>query len=154
MPNIRILAKGVLQIFCSQNKFKIESIHLHLGLYLYAKYQDPFLSGSSDILFTRLFIYKMPMSDKRGINQSKIYGIGSKVNQYIYTLVCTYMPTIRILAKAVLQIFCSQAVVPIQNAYVRKRGITQPKIYEISLKANQVIYILVCNYMPNSRILA
>ena len=45
-------------------------------------------------------------------------------------------------------------VVPIQNAYVRKRGITQPKIYGIGSKVNQFIYILVCNYMPNIRILA
>ena len=35
-------------------------------------------------------------------------GIGSKVNQFIYTLVCNYMLNIRILAKAVLKIFCSQ----------------------------------------------
>ena len=28
------------------------------------KYQDPSLSGSKDILFTRLFLYKMPMSEK------------------------------------------------------------------------------------------
>ena len=34
--------------------------------------------------------------------------ICSKFNQFIYTLVCTYMPNIRILALAVLQIFCSQ----------------------------------------------
>ena len=83
MPNIRILAKSVLQIFCSQSdsytkclcpqkgsnstenlrkSFKIQSVHLHLSLYLhvYAKYQDPSQSGSSDILFTRLFLYKMP----------------------------------------------------------------------------------------------
>ena len=33
-------------------------------------------------------------------------------------------------------------VVPIQNAYVRKRGITQPKIYGIDSKVNQFIYIL------------
>ena len=45
-------------------------------------------------------------------------------------------------------------VVPIQNAYVQKRGITQPKIYGIGSKVNQIIYILVCNYMPNIRILA
>ena len=32
----------------------------------------------------------------------------SKVNQFIYTLVCNYMPNIRIQAKAVLQIFHSQ----------------------------------------------
>ena len=40
--------------------------------------------------------------------QPKIYGIGSKVSKFIYTLVCNYMPNIRILAKAVLKIFCSQ----------------------------------------------
>ena len=63
------------------------------------------------------------------------------------------MPNIRILAKAILKIFCSQAV-PIHNAYVRKRGITPPKIYEIGSNVNQFIYILVCNYMPNIMILA
>ena len=88
MPNIRILAKAVLQIFCSQgcvytkclcpkkgnnstenlrNRFKSISVHLHLDLYLYAKYQDPCLSGSSDILFTRLFIH----SRKRGITPER-----------------------------------------------------------------------------------
>ena len=42
-------------------------------------------------------------------NNSELhYGIHSKVNQFMYTLVCNYMPNIRILAKAVLQIFCSQ----------------------------------------------
>ena len=85
MPNIRILAKAVLQIFCSQgcsytkclcpkkgnnstknlrNRFKIYSVYLHFSLYLYAKYQDPSHSGSSDILFTRLFLDKMPMFEK------------------------------------------------------------------------------------------
>ena len=85
MPNIRILAKAVLQLFCSQgcsytkclcpkkrsnspknlrNRFKSYSVHLQLGLYFYAKYQDPSQSDSSDILFTRLFLYKMPVSEK------------------------------------------------------------------------------------------
>ena len=84
-PNIRILVKAVLQIFYSQgcsytkclcpkkgnnstenlrNKFKSSSVHLHLDLYLYVKYQDPSQICSSDILFTRLFLYKMPMSEK------------------------------------------------------------------------------------------
>ena len=40
------------------------TVHLHLGQYLYAKYQDPSQSCSSDILFTRLFLYKMPVSEK------------------------------------------------------------------------------------------
>ena len=50
-----------------------------------------------------LFLYKMSMSEK-----AKFYGIGSKVNQFIYILFCNYMPNIRSLALAVLQIFCSQ----------------------------------------------
>ena len=45
---------------------------------------------------------------KRRVTQPEIYRIGSKVNQFIYTLLCNYMPNIRILAKAVLKIFCSQ----------------------------------------------
>ena len=42
-------------------------------------------------------------------NNSELHhGICSKVNQFIYTLVCNYMPNIRILAKAVLHLFRSQ----------------------------------------------
>ena len=38
-------------------------------------------------------------------NNSELhYGICSKVYQFIYTLVCNYMPIMRILANAVLQI--------------------------------------------------
>ena len=38
-------------------------------------------------------------------NNSELhYGICSKVYQFIYTLVCNYMPIMRILAKAILQI--------------------------------------------------
>ena len=88
LPNIRILAKVVLKIFCSQgcsytkclcpkkgnnstenlrNRFKSKSVHLHLGLQLYDKYQDSSQSGSSDILFTRFFI----QSRKRGITPER-----------------------------------------------------------------------------------
>ena len=42
-------------------------------------------------------------------NKSELHhGIRSKVTHFIYTLVCNFMPNIRIIAKAVLQIFCSQ----------------------------------------------
>ena len=116
------------------------------------------ISGSYPKKFFRYFVHKVvPIQNacvrKRGITQPKIYGIRSKVNQFIYTLVCTYMPNIRILAKAVFRYFVHK-VVPIQNAYVRKRGITQPKIYGIDSKSNHFIYTLVCTYMPNIRILA
>ena len=41
-------------------------------------------------------------------NNSELHhGIYSKVNQFIYTLVCNYMPNIRILAKAVRSQGCS-----------------------------------------------
>ena len=48
-----------------QIRFKIQSVHLHLSLYLYTKYQVPNQIGFSDILFTRLFLYKKPMFEKR-----------------------------------------------------------------------------------------
>ena len=118
MPNIRILAKVVLQSFCSQGYSLTKCLCL-----------------------------------KRRVTQPKIYGIGSKVNQFLYTLVCIYIPNIRILAKRFFRYFVHK-VVPIQNAYVRKRGITQWKIYEICSKVNHFIYILVYNHMPNIRILA
>ena len=88
-------------------------------------------------------------------NNSELhYGIRSKVNQFIYTLVCNYMPNTRILASAVLQIFCSQGGSKTKCLCPKKRRVTQPKIYGIGSKFNQFIYILVCNYMQNIRILA
>ena len=68
-----------------------------------AKYQDPSQSRSSKVVPIQNDYVR-----KGGITQLKIYGIASKFNHFIYTLVCNYMPNIRILAKAVLQIFCSQ----------------------------------------------
>ena len=111
MLNIRILAKRVLQIFCSQGSSLTNCVQ------------------------------------KRGVTHPKIYGIGSKLNKFIYTF-SNYTPNIRFFR------YFIHKVVPIQNAYVRKRGITQPKIYGISLKVNQFIYTLICTYMPNIRILA
>ena len=60
-------------------------------------------------------------------NNSELhYGLGSKVNQFIYTLVCDYMPNIRIQLKQFLR-YLVHKVVPIQNACVPKRDVTQPK---------------------------
>ena len=73
MQNVRILAKAVLLIFCSQG-----------------------------------YSYTKCCVRKRGVTTPKLYGTDSKFNQFIYTLVCNYMPNIRTLAKAVLKIFCSQ----------------------------------------------
>ena len=82
-------------------------------------------------------------------NNSELHnGMHSKVNQFMYTLICNYMPNIRILAKAVLK------VVPIQNACILKTGVTPPKSYGIDSKVDQLIYTLVFNYMPYIGILA
>ena len=87
-------------------------------------------------------------------NNSELHqGIYSKVNQFIYTLVCNYMPNIRIQAKTVLQIFHSQGCSYTKCLCLKKDSNT-PKIYGIGSKVNQFIYTLVCNYMPNIRILA
>ena len=87
-------------------------------------------------------------------NNSELhYGIRSKVNQFIYTLVCNYTPNIRILAKAVLQIFRSQGC-SYTKCLCPENGSNSTKIYGLSSKVNQFIYTLVCNFMPNIRILA
>ena len=71
------------------------------------------ISGSYQKQFFRYFVHKVVPTQnacvqKTGVTQPKIYEIDSKVNQFIYTLVCNYMPNIRTLSKLVLQIFCSQ----------------------------------------------
>ena len=81
------------------------------------------------------------------------YGICSKVIQFIYTLVCNYMPNIRILARAVLQIFCSQGC-SYTKCLCLKKGSTSTENLPNRFKVNQFIYTLVCNYMQNFRILA
>ena len=118
MPNIRILAKTVLQIFCSQ--------------------------GCS---------YTKCLCLKKGNNSTKNLRNRSKSNQIIYTLVCTYMPNIRILAIAVLQIFCSQGC-SYTKYLCSKKGNNSTENLRNRSKSNQIIYILVCNCMPNIRILA
>ena len=74
--------------------------------------------------FFRYVVHKLvPIQNacdrKKGITQPKIDGICSKVNHFIYTLVCNYMPNIGILPETVLQMFCSQGC-----SYSPKRGIT------------------------------
>ena len=87
-------------------------------------------------------------------NSSELhYRIHSKVNQFIYTLVCNYMPNIRILAKAVLQIFCSQGY-SYTKCLCPENGSNSTENLWNRFKVYQFIYTLVCNYMPNIRILA
>ena len=88
-------------------------------------------------------------------NNSELhYGICSKVYLFIYTLVCNYMPIMRILAKGVLQISCSKCCSYTKCLCRKKRRVTQPEIYGIGSKVYLFIYTLVWNYLPNIRILA
>ena len=60
------------------------------------------------------------LSPKRGIIQSNFDRIVWKVNEMIYILYPNCMAYIKILAQAVLQIFCSQGCFSTQNAKVKK----------------------------------
>ena len=73
-------------------------------------------------------------------------GIRSKFNQFIYTFVCKYMPNIRILAKAVLQMFRSQGCSYTKCSGPKKESNSTENLRNDS-KVNQFIYTLVCNYM-------
>ena len=58
--------KCVCKTLCPQPQEELRSLkennsELHL---VYAKYQDPSQNGSSVILSTRLFLHKMPLSEK------------------------------------------------------------------------------------------
>ena len=116
MPNIRILALAVLQIFCSQGcsyvgekwhnsrKTRLSAekkiwVHLFFMYMPHIKFQEFCSQGCS---------YTKCLCPKKESNSTKNLQNSSKVNQFIFTLVCNYMQNIRILAKAVLQIFCSQ----------------------------------------------
>ena len=86
-------------------------------------------------------------------NNSELhYGVRSKVNHFIYTLVSNCMPNIRILAKAVLQIFRPQAC-SYTKCLCPENGSNSTENLQNRFKVNQFIYTLVCNYMPNIRIL-
>ena len=89
----------------------------------------------------------------KGNNSELHHGIYSKVNQFIYTLVCNYMSNIRILAKVVLQIFRSQGC-SYTKCLCPENGSNSTENLRNVLKVNQFIYTLVCNYMPNIRMLA
>ena len=70
---------------------------------LCAKYHNPSLRGSPDILFTMSLMAKMPMSEK-GHNSVK-YSQNFTKNQVICIMCPNSMPDIMILAPAVLQLF-------------------------------------------------
>ena len=130
MPNIRILALAVLQIFCSQGcsytncyvvkrgitQQKIYRIGSKVNHFIYILVCDHMPNirilalGVLQIFSSQGCSYTKCLCPKKGNSSTEIYGIGSKVNQFIYILVCNHMSNIRILALVVLQIFCSQTV--------------------------------------------
>ena len=99
------------------------------------------------------------------ITQPKIYGIDSKANQFIYNLVCNYMPNIRILALAVLQIFCSQScsyIVEKRHNSRSTRPVEEKKyvstyfsctchIYNFKILAEAVLEFLSCQSITDRR---
>ena len=63
----------------------------------------------------------MPVSEK-GNSQPKIYGIASKVNQVIHTLVCNYMPNIKILTNEVFSEILFTSLFPYKMPVFEKGG--------------------------------
>ena len=161
MPSIRILALAVLQIFCSQCcSFIVKKGHtsrttrlseekIRVGLFFmympHIKFQEFCSQGCS---------YTKSLCPKRGNKSTE--NLWNRFKKLISSSTPRSVTICQILGswpKRFFRYFVHK-VVPIQNACVRKRGVTQPKIYRISSKVNQFIYTLVCNYMPNIRILA
>ena len=111
MPNIRILAQVVLQILQSQGcdcvrKMGVTQPNIYgIGWFKHIYFKSNIHGNYNIVTYINII-----GSERRhySLFGSSPKGIGSKVNQFIYTLVCNYMPNIRILAKAVLQIFCSK----------------------------------------------
>ena len=95
----------------------LERLHLHMYNFINLRnevhFSDYFIQMDLLIELENVFVkHYAPnhMPDPKGEwslkdNNSELhYGICSKVYQFIYTLVCNYMPIMRILAKTVLQI--------------------------------------------------
>ena len=129
VPNIMILAQGVLQILYWQGHLWAKCLSLKRGIIqsnshrilpkvnqvIYIKYLNCMIdaiilarSGSPGILLMRLLYYTKWQSQKKEIILSNIYRISPKVNQVIYILDTICEPNIMILAQAVVQIFCWQ----------------------------------------------
>ena len=78
----------------------------------------------------------MPKFEK-GDNSAKNSQNFAKSNQIIYTLDTICLPNIKILAQAVLQIFCSQDPLCVKCISL-KRSMIQPNVDRIVRKVNQV----------------
>ena len=83
----------------SRSSLKSYSSHLNNDLKPYAKYKNPSLSGSQDIVLTSFFSIAIMTESKKEHNL--IHRIRTKINQGIYTLIFSQMPNIRILVQGV-----------------------------------------------------
>ena len=128
MLNIRILAKAVLQIFCSQRCSYAKCLSLKKGNkptenfrnslkvnhYIYTLVCNYMLNSKIltkavlQIFCSQGSSFINCLCTRKGSNSTTNLRTRLKNNQFIYTLVCNYMPNIRILAKEVPQLFCSQ----------------------------------------------
>ena len=106
-----------------------------------------------DKLEAMLLYYTKCQSWEREIIQPNIHRILPKVDQVIYTLDTICLPSIMILAEAVLQIFCSQGPLWVKCISL-KRVIIKSNFDRIVWKVNQVIIIMYPNCMAYIKILA
>ena len=118
-PNHMPDTKGELSLLENINE---DNSKLHQSIYFSSLISRQRYKSLSQIHVLQIFCshacsYAKFLCLKRGITQPKTYRIGSKVKQFIHTLICYYTPNIRILAKAVLQIFCSQGC-----SYIFEKG--------------------------------
>ena len=87
----------------------VEKAASSLGQYIFPiyKYMITYkISSSYFQWFTSFKTNKRSNRQERGITPEIFYGIHSKADEVILTLILSHMPNIRILAKAVLKISC------------------------------------------------
>ena len=101
MPNIRILAKVAPQLFCSKGCSYTKCLCLKTESNSTKNLRNRCSQGCS---YTKCLCSKKGSNSTENLrNKFKIQSVHLHLG-----LVCTYTPNIRILAKAVHQIFCSQ----------------------------------------------
>ena len=82
-----VFEKGEVRNGKQTSVVKSESVHLHLSLYQYAKYQDPNQSGTSDVLFTR----SVHIQPKQGHNSRMTRPVEEKnTGPFIFNVHATY----------------------------------------------------------------
>ena len=133
--NVWKLNKKIYKIFSNINQFIYTLVLNYMLAYRVIQ-----------IFCSQGYSYIKCVCPKRGITQSKIYEICSNVNHFTYTLSQTCMPNIRILTYIVLKVFCSEACSYTKCLCLKKGNNSIANLWN---RFNiQLIYTLVCNYMP------